>query len=213
MIVDIPDIEKKLSDYFSKEYNQDGEFMFSHIGYRIKYFEYGHETKMLDLNNEGRMITKKEDTEVIQRASASVPIFVPSGNDILSDYGKYMTINSGLNIKEIIDIGTSPNFDTSMIPVKLREELPKEVIMIDEETLGEAMQNLGLPQYEFHFENLGSLGDGRIRTICSCVFPEDKHSIKEAKEMASEAVSEYNKINGYYQKYIEREKNNNENQR
>ena len=213
MIVDIPDIEKKLSDYFSKKYNQEGEFMFSHIGYRIKYFEYGHETKILDLNNGGKMITKKEDTEVTQRVSASVPIFVPSGNDILSDYGKYMTINSGLNIREIIDIGTSPNFDTSMIPIKLREELPKEVIMIDEETLGEAMQNLGLPQYEFHFENLGSMGDGRIQTICSCVFPENKHSIEETKEMASEAISEYNKINGHYQKYIEREENNNENQR
>ena len=85
--------------------------------------------------------------------------------------------------------------------------------MIDEETLGEAMQNLGLPQYEFHFENLGSMGDGRIQTICSCVFPENKHSIEETKEMASEAISEYNKRNGHYQKYIEREENNNENQR
>ena len=85
------DIERQLTEYFERKYGSNVTFMFSHIGYRYKYFE---ERNILDLNDGGRI--KKFRRISVDKALAHIPILVPEDKDM--SYSQFMKLNSGLRI-------------------------------------------------------------------------------------------------------------------
>lgn len=167
------EIEKLLTRYFQREYDLDSTFMFSHIRYKCKYFG---TRRILDLNNGGKIKEIQED--ILEEAIAHVPILVPHSKDW--DYGRFMSLNNGMKIDDIIDLD-SGNEETirRVFLNKIKQIMPEGTTIIDEEELDSALKNLGYTTYKFDFENLGSLGDGRIATRFTGTKESAIHDISE----------------------------------
>lgn len=152
------EIEKRLTDYFQRKYGSKDTFMFSHIGYKYKYF--GTRT-VLDLNNGGT--TKEIQEDIIDRDTAHIPVLVSNFEDW--DYGQFMTLNSGLKVEDIIDLNNSNDEIVKKdLLSKIKQMMPKGVTIIDETELDSALKKLGYTTYKFDFASLGTMGDGRIAT-------------------------------------------------
>lgn len=79
-------------------------------------------------------------------------------------YGQFMELNSCLKIDETIDLDTGDETAKNKLISEIRKVLPDGITIISESELDRAIKDLGYIEYEFDFENLGSLGDGRIVT-------------------------------------------------
>ena len=157
MVNEKVDIERQLTEYFERKYGSNTTFMFSHIGYKYKYFG---ERSILDLND-GEKI-KKIQEDIVDKALAHIPILVPEAKDM--SYSQFMELNSGLRIDEIIDLDTGDKTAKNKLLSEIKKVLPNAIRIISESELDSAIKDLGYTEYEFDFENLGSLGDGRIVT-------------------------------------------------
>ncbi len=158
--------------------------MFSHISLTVEYIAYNYEETMNDFRSGNAYIDSENEGKIIkENISRSIPLFIPSSTELLSDYVTFVTINSG-RISEVVDIGTDRDFNLKKINEKIEEYLPKGVIFLDGKSVKQAMNDLGYEQYKFSFKSLGPLGDGRIVTECFNILPE-KQSDDDKKDEGS----------------------------